>query len=113
VFVQFLNVPLGDAPRLYVARPPEIATHMKTECDGRGHGALLENLGARTHVRVTAIASRHLGFFPNIASTVFSPNPAPNAAKAASPDLHVSHPIRNQHANDPLRNFSFARLQNI
>ncbi|MEO6563830.1 MAG: hypothetical protein ABIN99_12430 [Nitrosospira sp.] len=45
VFVQFLNVPLGEAPRLYVARLPEIAIHMKTQCDGRGHGALLKNFG--------------------------------------------------------------------
>lgn len=47
VFVQFLDVPLGDAPRLYVARPPEIAAHMKTQCDGRGHGALHENFGGQ------------------------------------------------------------------
>lgn len=47
VFVQFLGVALGDAPRIYVARPPEIAAHMKTQCDGRGHGALHENFGGQ------------------------------------------------------------------
>ena len=47
VFVQFMDVALGDAPRLYVARPPEIAAHMKTQCNGRGHGALYENSGGQ------------------------------------------------------------------
>lgn len=42
VFVQFIHVELGNAPRVYVARPPEIAAHLKTQCDGRGHGALHE-----------------------------------------------------------------------
>jgi len=43
VFVQFLNVVLGEAPRVYVARPPEIAAHLKTQCGGRGHGSLQED----------------------------------------------------------------------
>ena len=43
VFVQFINVALGQAPRVYVARPPEIADHMKTQCNGRGHGSLQED----------------------------------------------------------------------
>lgn len=43
VFVQFLNVPSGSAPRAYVARPQEIALHLKSQCNGRGHGALHEN----------------------------------------------------------------------
>lgn len=52
VFVQFLNVTLGEAPRIYVARPPEIAAHMKTQCDGRGHGALHESAkGSRSRSR--------------------------------------------------------------
>ena len=44
LFVQFVGVPLGNAPRVYVARPPEIAMHMKTQCHGRGHGSLQENI---------------------------------------------------------------------
>jgi len=43
LFVQFYGVQLGQAPRVYIARPPEIAIHMKTQCDGRGHGALQED----------------------------------------------------------------------
>lgn len=42
VFVQFIHVVLCHAPRVYVARPPEIAGHLKIQCDGRGHGALHE-----------------------------------------------------------------------
>ena len=42
VFVQFINVPFGEAPRVHVARPKEIAAHMKTQCNGRGHGSLQE-----------------------------------------------------------------------
>lgn len=43
VFVQFLGVILGSSPRVYIARPKEIAAHMKTQCHGRGHGSLQEN----------------------------------------------------------------------
>lgn len=43
LFVQFINVTLGLAPRVYLARPKEIAIHMKTQCHGRGHGALQED----------------------------------------------------------------------
>lgn len=43
LFVQFYGIALGQAPRVYVARPPEIAAHMKTQCDGRGHGSLQED----------------------------------------------------------------------
>ena len=43
LFVQFINVPLGHSPRVYLARPPEIAAHMKTQCSGRGHGSLQED----------------------------------------------------------------------
>ena len=42
-FVGFLNVPLGQAPRVYVASPPEIAAHLKLQCAGRGHGSLQED----------------------------------------------------------------------
>lgn len=40
LFVQFVHVPLGHAPRAYIAQPPEIAAHMKTQCHGRGHLSL-------------------------------------------------------------------------
>jgi hypothetical protein len=43
VFVQFFGLALGESPRVYVARPPEIAAHMKTQCNGRGHGSLQED----------------------------------------------------------------------
>jgi Holliday junction resolvase-like predicted endonuclease len=43
LFVQFFGVKLGDTPRVYIARPDEIAAHMKTQCNGRGHGALQED----------------------------------------------------------------------
>ena len=42
-FVQFIHVPIGHAPRVYIAQPKEIASHMKTQCHGRGHGALQED----------------------------------------------------------------------
>jgi len=43
IFVQFRGVGLGLAPRVYVARPPEIAVQLKNQCDGRGYGALQED----------------------------------------------------------------------
>jgi hypothetical protein len=42
-FVGFLNVPLGQAPRVYVARPSEIAAQLKAQAFGRGHCALQED----------------------------------------------------------------------
>jgi Holliday junction resolvase-like predicted endonuclease len=44
VFVQFLGVSLGEPPRVYIARPKEIAAHMKTQRDGKGYGALQEDI---------------------------------------------------------------------
>jgi hypothetical protein len=41
--VGFLNVPLGEAPRVYVARPPEIGEQLKSQCLGRGYGTLEED----------------------------------------------------------------------
>jgi Holliday junction resolvase-like predicted endonuclease len=43
LFVQFIHVSIGDAPRVYIASPQEIAMHLKTQCHGRGHGALQED----------------------------------------------------------------------
>ena len=43
VLVQFIHVPLGGAPRAYIARPPEIAAHLRAQCHGRGHVSLQEN----------------------------------------------------------------------
>lgn len=50
LFIQFIHVQLGSAPRAHLATPSEIADHMKTQCDGRGHGALQENY-KRDHPR--------------------------------------------------------------
>ena len=47
VFVQFMDVSIGEAPRVYVARPIEIAAHLKTQRGGKGHGALHENYGEK------------------------------------------------------------------
>lgn len=43
VFVGFKDVEIGQVPRVYVARPSEIAEHMKTQYNGKGHGALHED----------------------------------------------------------------------
>ena len=43
VFVQFINVALCAAPRAYIARPQEIAAHLKTQASGRGYGSLQED----------------------------------------------------------------------
>jgi hypothetical protein len=50
VFVQFFGVALGSSPRVYLARPKEIADHMKTQHLGRGYGSLQENY-RRKHPR--------------------------------------------------------------
>ena len=42
-FVQYMGVPIHGLPRVHIARPPEIASHMKIQCGGRGHGALHED----------------------------------------------------------------------
>ena len=43
VLVQCQNVELNEAPRVYISRPPEIAVHMKTQNDSKGHGSLQED----------------------------------------------------------------------
>lgn len=43
VFVAFLQVPLGEAPRVYVARPPEIAAHLRLQSSGKGRAVLRED----------------------------------------------------------------------
>lgn len=43
IFVQFIHVSFGDAPRVFIASTSEIAEHMKTQCNGRGHGSLQED----------------------------------------------------------------------
>lgn len=43
LFVQFLDVVTGAPPRVYVARPAEIAGQLKAQCGGKGYGALIEN----------------------------------------------------------------------
>jgi len=47
IFVQFMGLSIGDTPRVYAARPTEIAVHLKTQRAGKGHGALHENYGAK------------------------------------------------------------------
>jgi hypothetical protein len=41
-FVQFAHVAVGEPPRVYVSRPSEIAAQLKSQCGGRGYGALVE-----------------------------------------------------------------------
>jgi hypothetical protein len=43
MFVGFLNLLPGQPPRVYVARPPEIALQLRLQCSGRGHGSLQED----------------------------------------------------------------------
>lgn len=43
VFVQFQGIPVGGAPRCYVARPTEIVAHMKTTRAGHAETILHEN----------------------------------------------------------------------
>lgn len=59
VFVQFIGVTLGAAPRVYVSKPPEIAVHLKTQWDGQGYGSLQEDF-RRDHPR-----SRYSHKIPN------------------------------------------------
>jgi Holliday junction resolvase-like predicted endonuclease len=42
-FVQFMDVAPADAPRVYLAKPPEIADQLKTQRDGKGYGSLQED----------------------------------------------------------------------
>lgn len=44
ILVQFLNIALASAPRVYVARADEIAAYMKSQNHGNGHGALHEDI---------------------------------------------------------------------
>ena len=42
-FVQFGQVPVGDVPRVYVARPSEVAAQLKAQRNGDGYGSLQED----------------------------------------------------------------------
>jgi Holliday junction resolvase-like predicted endonuclease len=42
-FVQFSAVSVGGVPRVYVARPAEIAEQLKSQRNGKGYGALQED----------------------------------------------------------------------
>lgn len=44
LFVQFLGIKIGEAPRTYVARAEEIARHLKSQCNGQGYGTLHEDI---------------------------------------------------------------------
>jgi Holliday junction resolvase-like predicted endonuclease len=48
--VQFKSVPMNQPPRFWVARPREIAKHMKSQFNGNGNGALYEDY-VRDHAR--------------------------------------------------------------
>lgn len=48
--VQFQGVEIGNAPRVYVARPLEIAEQLRAHREGKGHGALQEDW-QRNHPR--------------------------------------------------------------
>lgn len=50
ILVQFQGVSIGQAPRVYVARPPELASQLRAHRDGKGHGALQEDW-QRNHPR--------------------------------------------------------------
>jgi hypothetical protein len=43
VFVGFLQVLLGDAPLVYIARPQEIAAHLSLQSSGKGRAVLRED----------------------------------------------------------------------
>lgn len=43
MFVGFLRVTLGEAPRVYAARPLEIAAHLKLQSSGKGRAVLRED----------------------------------------------------------------------
>jgi hypothetical protein len=42
-FVQFLGVAISDLPRVYLARPSDVATWLKTAAGGRGDTVLREH----------------------------------------------------------------------
>jgi hypothetical protein len=50
MLVQYQKVELGHAPRVYVARPCEIAESLRSHRNGQGHGALQEDW-KRNHPR--------------------------------------------------------------
>ena len=44
-FAQFLKAKISEPPRLYIARPAEIAKHLKMQWSGKGYAALHEDYG--------------------------------------------------------------------
>jgi Holliday junction resolvase-like predicted endonuclease len=42
-FVQFGQVAVGGVPRVYVARPPDVAAQLKAQRNGGGYGSLQED----------------------------------------------------------------------
>lgn len=43
-FVQYLKVGFDELPRCYLAKPGEIAKHLKSQFENKGHGSLKEDL---------------------------------------------------------------------
>jgi hypothetical protein len=65
IFVQFKGVPVGSAPRCYVARPNEIVAHMRTTRGGHARTSLRED-----HKYIRGVGVGHADIIP--ASWVFS-----------------------------------------
>lgn len=42
-FVQFIDVAIGQAPRVYIARPKEVVSHMRTTRKGFAYTSMREN----------------------------------------------------------------------
>ncbi len=60
ILVQFLNVNPGHGPRIYVARPSEIAAHLRALRGGQGSSSLPERLGNKVGaIPQTWVFSQH------------------------------------------------------
>lgn len=71
MFVGFLGVSIGEAPRAYIATPSEIAAHLKQQYLGRGHTALDEDNPTYYRDQNTRISFRRRGVTRPSASIVF------------------------------------------
>jgi hypothetical protein len=59
LFVQFINVPLGQAPRCFIATAADIIAHMRTTRGGHGYTSLRER-----HLWKTGIGAGHTDIIP-------------------------------------------------
>jgi len=60
LLVQFMEVPLAQAPRCYIARPTEILEHMRTTRGGYGYTSLREK-----HSWASGLAKGHTDIIPD------------------------------------------------